>query len=111
MRTATINKRPVSPFAIVLAILGGLFMHFIAPLTAMGQGIKRAQAKGRISYSHNRIHALQCRLVNIDTAIQEERPLGRSERIKMLAAMKAAACEEIADHQKLIHAAKQELMP
>ena len=113
MRTATIHKRPVSPFAIVLAVLIGLALHLLQPIVAIARTVKRAHCHSRISYSSNRIHALQCRLVSIDTAMQEERALSskRPERIKMLAAMKAAACEEIADHQKLIHAAKQELMP
>ena len=53
MRTATINesKRPVSQAAITLAALIGLVLHFLAPFFALGKSIKRAQAKGRISYS------------------------------------------------------------
>ena len=112
MRTATINKRPVNPFAIVLAILAGLFMHFIAPLAAMGQGIKRAQAKGRISYSSNRIAALQARLNSIDLAVKETRANGNdAAEITRLARMKAAACEEIAEEQVALAAAQAELNP
>ena len=43
MRTATINKQPENSIAIALAALGGLFIHFLAPLTALVQGIKRGQ--------------------------------------------------------------------
>ena len=110
MRTATINKRPVSPFAIVLAVLIGLALHFLAPLAALAQGIKRAQAKGRISYSSNRIVALQARLNSIDLAVKETRANGNdADEITRLAKMKAAACEEIAEEQMALAAAQAEL--
>ena len=110
MRTATINKRPVNSIAIALAALGGLFMHFIAPLSVLAQGIKRAQAKGRISYSSNRIAALQARLNSIDLAVKETRANGNdADEITRLAKMKAAACEEIAEEQVALAAAQAEL--
>lgn len=110
MRTATINKQPVSPFAIVLAALIGLAMHFLAPLAAMGKSIKRAQAKGRVSYSSNRIAALQQRLHSIDAAVKETRATTNdATEITRLARMKAAACEEIAEEQVALAAAQAEL--
>ena len=110
MRTATINKRPVNSFAIVLAALIGLALHFLAPLAALAQGIKRAQAKGRISYSSNRIVALQARLNSIDLAVKETRANGNdADEITRLAKMKAAACEEIAEEQVALAAAQAEL--
>ena len=110
MRTATINKRPVNPFAIVLVALMGLALHFLAPLAALAQGIKRAQAKGRISYSSNRIVALQARLNSIDLAVKETRANGNdAAEITRLARMKAAACEEIAEEQVALAAAQAEL--
>ena len=110
MRTATINKRPVNSFAIVLAALIGLALHFLAPLAALAQGIKRAQAKGRISYSSNRIAALQARLNSIDAAVKETRANGNdAAEITRLARMKAAACEEIAEEQVALAAAQAEL--
>ncbi|UOO90285.1 hypothetical protein LVJ82_04670 [Vitreoscilla massiliensis] len=110
MRTATINKRPVNSFAIVLAALIGLALHFLAPLAALAQGIKRAQAKGRISYSSNRIVALQARLNSIDLAVKETRANGNdAAEITRLARMKAAACEEIAEEQVALAAAQAEL--
>ena len=110
MRTATINKRPVNSFAIVLAALIGLVLHFLAPLAALAQGIKRAQAKGRISYSRNRITALQARLNSIDLAVKETRDHGNdAAEITRLARMKAAACEEIAEEQVALAAAQAEL--
>ena len=110
MRTATINKRPVNSFAIVLAALIGLALHFLAPLAALAQGIKRAQAKGRISYSHARIYALQQRLYSIDAAMHEARAKNiNAAEITRLARMKAAACEEIAEEQVALAAAQAEL--
>ena len=110
MRTATINKRPVNPFAIVLVALMGLALHFLAPLTALAQGIKRAHARARISYSSNRIVALQARLNSIDLAVKETRANGNdADEITRLAKMKAAACEEIAEEQVALAAAQAEL--
>ena len=110
MRTATINKRPVNSIAIALAALGGLFMHFLAPLSALVQGIKRAHAQGRISYSSNRIAALQQRLHSIDAAVKETRATTNdAAEITRLARMKAAACEEIAEEQVALSAAQAEL--
>ena len=114
MRTATINKRPVNSIAIALAALGGLFMHFLAPLSApllaLVKGIKRAQAKGRISYSSNRIAALQQRLHSIDVAVKETRATTNdAAEITRLARMKAATCEEIAEEQVALAAAQAEL--
>ena len=110
MRTATINKRPVNSIAIALAALGGLFMHFLAPLNALVQGIKQAHAKGRVSYSSNRIAALQQRLNSIDAAVKETRATTNdAAEITRLAKMKAAACEEIAEEQVALAAAQAEL--
>lgn len=110
MRTATIHKRPVSPFAIVLAALVGLALHFLAPLLALVKGIKRAQAKGRVSYSSNRIAALQQRLHSIDAAVKETRTTTNdAAEITRLAKMKAAACEEIAEEKVALAAAQAEL--
>ncbi len=110
MRTATINKRPVNSIAIALAALGGLFMHFLAPLSALAQGIKRAQAKGRVSYSSNRIAALQQRLHRIDAAVKEIcATTNNAAEITRLARMKAAACEEIAEEKVALIAAQEEL--
>ena len=110
MRTATINKRTVSPFAIVLAGLIGLVLHFLAPFFALGKSIKRAQAKGRISYSSNRIAALQQRLHSIDAAVKETRTTTNdAAEITRLAKMKAAACEEIAEEKVALSAAQAEL--
>ena len=110
MRTATINKRTVSPFAIVLAALIGLVLHFLAPFFALGKSIKRAQAKGRISYSSNRIAALQQRLHSIDIAVKETcSTTNDAAEITRLAKMKAAACEEIAEEKVALAAAQAEL--
>ena len=110
MRTATINKQPENSIAIALAALGGLFIHFLAPLTALVQGIKRAHAKGRASYSSNRIAALQQRLHSIDAAVKETRTTTNdAAEITRLANMKAAACEEIAEEKVALAAAQAEL--
>ena len=110
MRTATINKHPVSQAVITLAALIGLVLHFLAPFFALGKSIKRAQAKGRISYSSNRIAALQARLNSIDAAVKETRANGNdAAEITRLARMKAAACEEIAEEQVALAAAQAEL--
>ena len=110
MRTATINKRPVNQTAIVLAALLGLALHFLAPLLALVKGIKRAQAKGRISYSRARNFALQQRLYSIDAAVYEARAKRiDTAEITRLARMKAAACEEIAEEQVALSAAQAEL--
>ena len=110
MRTATIHKRPVSQAAITLAALIGLVLHFLAPFFALGKSIKRAQAKGRISYSSNRIAALQQRLHSIDVAVKETRATTNdAAEITRLARMKAAACEEIAEEQVALSAAQAEL--
>ena len=110
MRTATINKRPVNQVAITLAALVGLVLHFLAPFFALGKSIKRAQAKGRISYSSNRIAALQQRLHSIDVAVKETRATTNdAAEITRLARMKAAACEEIAEEQVALSAAQAEL--
>ena len=110
MRTATINKQPVSPFAIILAGLIGLVLHVLAPFFALAKSIKRAQAKGRISYSSNRIAALQQRLNSIDAAVKETRATTNdAAEITRLARMKAAACEEIAEEQVALAAAQAEL--
>ena len=113
MRTATINKQPENSIAIALAALGGLFIHFLAPLTALVQGIKRAHAKGRASYSSNRIAALQQRLHSIDAAVKETRATTNdaAAEITRLARMKTAACEEIAEEQVALAAAQAELQP
>ena len=71
MRTATINKRSVNSIAIALAVLGGLIMKIALPLSIMVQGIKRAQAKDRFSYSNNRIAAFQQRLHSIDATVKK----------------------------------------
>ena len=110
MRTATINKRPVSQAAITLAALIGLVLHFLAPFFALAKSIKRAQAKGRISYSRARIFALQQRLYSIDAAVYEARAKRiDATEITRLARMKAAACEEIAEEQVALAAAQAEL--
>lgn len=110
MRTATINKRPVNYFAIVLAALIGLALHFLAPFLTLGKSIKRAQAKGRVSYSSNRIAALQQRLNSIDAAVKETRATTNdAAEITRLARMKAAACEEIAEEKVALAAAQAEL--
>ena len=110
MRTATINKRPVSQAAITLAALIGLVLHFLAPFFALAKSIKRAQAKGRISYSSNRIAALQQRLHSIDAAVKETRATTNdAAEITRLARMKAAACEEIAEEKVALAAAQAEL--
>ena len=110
MRTATINKRPVNHFAIVLAALIGLALHFLAPFLTLGKSIKRAQAKGRISYSSNRIAALQQRLHRIDAAVKEIcATTNNAAEITRLARMKAAACEEIAEEKVALAAAQAEL--
>ena len=110
MRTATINKQPVSPFAIVLAGLIGLVLHVLAPFFALAKSIKRAQAKGRISYSRARIFALQQRLYSIDAAVKETRATTNdAAEITRLAKMKAAACEEIAEEKVALAAAQAEL--
>ena len=110
MRTATINKRPVNQTAIVLAALLVLALHFLAPLLALVKGIKRAQAKGRVSYSSNRIAALQQRLHSIDAAVKETRTTTNdAAEITRLAKMKAAACEEIAEEKVALAAAQAEL--
>ena len=110
MRTATINKRPVNHFAIVLAALVGLVLHFLAPFLTLGKSIKRAQAKGRVSYSSNRIAALQQRLNSIDAAVKETRATTNdAAEITRLARMKAAACEEIAEEKVALAAAQAEL--
>ena len=112
MRTATINKRPVNHFAIVLAALVGLVLHLLQPFAALYRAAKRAHATSRISYSHNRIHALQCRLASIDEATKIERAgANHPTEIRRLQAMKAAACSEIADCRAVIFAAEQELQP
>ena len=110
MRTATINKRPVSQAAITLAVLVGLVLHFLAPFFALGKSIKRAHAKGRVSYSSNRIAALQQRLHSIDAAVKETRvTTNDTAEITRLAKMKAAACEEIAEEQVALAAAQAEM--
>ena len=112
MRTATINKskRPVSQAAITLAALIGLVLHFLAPFFALAKSIKRAQAKGRVSYSSNRIAALQQRLNSIDAAVKETRATTNdAAEITRLARMKAAACEEIAEEKVALAAAQAEL--
>ena len=110
MRTATINKRPVNHFAIVLAALIGLVLHFLAPFFALAKSIKRAQAKGRISYSRARNFALQQRLYSIDAAVYEARAKRiDTAEITRLARMKAAACEEIAEEKVALAAAQAEL--
>ena len=110
MRTATINKRPVNHFAIVLAALIGLALHFLTPFFSLGKSIKRAQAKGRISYSRARNFALQQRLYSIDAAVYEARAKRiDTAEITRLARMKAAACEEIAEEKVALAAAQAEL--
>ena len=112
MRTATINKRPVNHFAIVLATLIGLALHLLQPIVAIARTVKRAHGHSRISYSSNRIHALQCRLVSIDKTTKIERAgANHPTEIRRLQAMKAAACSEIADCRAVIFAAEQELQP
>ena len=101
MRTASI-KRPVITAAIVIAALVGLFLHLVQPVYGLCRCIKRVNIQGRISYSRNRIHALECRLRTIDASMQHEcrqGPNKRPEFIQELAAMKAAAVSELADLQ------------
>ena len=110
MRTATINKRPVNPFAIVLASVIGLAIHIFVPFSGMGKSIKRAHAQGRVSYSSNRIVALQQRLHSIDAAVKETRATTNdAAEITRLAKMKTVACEEIAEEQVALAAAQAEL--
>ena len=110
MRTATINKRPENTIATALAVLGGLIMKIALPLSIMVQGIKRAHAHGRVSYSSNRIAALQQRLHSIDAAVKETRATtNNAAEITRLAKMKAAACEEIAEEKGALAAAQAEL--
>ena len=112
MRTATINKRPVNHFAIVLAALVGLVLHLLQPFAALYRAAKRAHATSRISYSHARIYALQQRLYSIDAAVHEARAKNiNAAEITRLARMKAAACEEIAEEQVALAAAQAELNP
>ena len=101
MRTASI-KRPVNTAAIVIAALVGLFLHLVQPVYGLCRCIKRVNIQGRISYSRNRIHALECRLRTIDASMQHEcrqGPNKRPEFIQELAAMKAATVSELADLQ------------
>lgn len=97
-------KRPVKQWCVIVL---NAVVNLVKRINTV---FKEVAAESRVSYSENRIYALNCRLDKIDAALQEEcAALDKDQDvIKALVAMKRAACEELADEQAALHQAKQE---